>query len=68
MAKSVGLEAFRLTLYVLLPIGATFLFSNPPVMHRIVNELNYIIYPPEGKRIDFVEEIARFRKERKERK
>lgn len=39
------LEIFKFSLYVSMPVAATWLYSQPETMHLIVRKLNYIVYP-----------------------
>ena len=57
-----GLQVFRMSLYISLPVLATVVYSDPVVMRQIITKLNYIIYPAEGPRPPVGEEMDRFRK------
>ncbi|OSX71299.1 hypothetical protein BU14_0562s0011 [Porphyra umbilicalis] len=44
------LEGFKFSVYVLLPIGASYFFGSGayPYLERIIQQRSYVVYPPEG--------------------
>lgn len=46
--KRLGLEAFKMAVYLGLPVGAVAIYSNPSVMQSVLNHYKFIEYPPEG--------------------
>ena len=63
-----GLQIFRMSLYISLPVLATVVYSDPVVMKSIITRLNYIIYPSEGQRPPTGEEMEKLIAERKANK
>ncbi|GAB5358127.1 hypothetical protein AAMO2058_000432000 [Amorphochlora amoebiformis] len=50
-------EAFKLSLLISLPVGATLFFDLPQIKRAVIMNRQYIVYPPEEQR-DEVREIA----------
>ena len=44
------LEILKFSVYVFIPIGAVVYFQDPKVFRRIIEQRNYIRYPPEDER------------------
>ena len=44
------LEIMKFSVYVFIPIGAVVYFQDPKVFRRIIEQRNYIRYPPEDER------------------
>eukprot|EP00635_Sarcinochrysidales_sp_CCMP3193_P009317 CAMPEP_0118920272 /NCGR_PEP_ID=MMETSP1166-20130328/18984_1 /TAXON_ID=1104430 /ORGANISM="Chrysoreinhardia sp, Strain CCMP3193" /LENGTH=66 /DNA_ID=CAMNT_0006860809 /DNA_START=385 /DNA_END=585 /DNA_ORIENTATION=+ len=59
------MEIFRFSLYVTLPIFATYVYSDPQVMQQIITRLNYVIYPPEAERPPVGEEMEQYRQKKR---
>ena len=60
-----SLQAFRLSLYVALPVAATVLYSQPSVMNQIISFFNYTVYPPAGPPPPTADEMEQLMKERR---
>ena len=60
-----SLQAFRLSLYVALPVAATVLYSQPSVMNQIIAFFNYTVYPPAGPPPPTADEMEQLMKERR---
>lgn len=45
--KSMNVEVIKLMIYLLAPIGASYVYSNPPILKYIVEKTSYVVYPPE---------------------
>ena len=60
-----SLQAFRLSLYVALPVAATVLYSQPSVMNQIISFFNYTVYPPAGPPPPTADEMEKLMKERR---
>ena len=48
--RTVVMENFKFTLFVLTPVFTASLFWNDSIVERIVTNRNYVRYPPEGER------------------
>ena len=44
------MELFKFSVYVFIPIGAVIYFQEPRVFRRIIEQKNYIRYPPESEK------------------
>ena len=51
------LEGFKFSLYLSIPVFASFIYSYPEHMNSIVNRFRYIVYPAEGPRPPAGEDI-----------
>ena len=60
-----SLQAFRLSLYVALPVAATVLYSQPSIMNQIISFFNYTVYPPAGPPPPTADEMEQLMKERR---
>ena len=60
-----SLQAFRLSLYVALPVAATVLYSQPSIMNQIISFFNYTVYPPAGPPPPTADEMEKMMKERR---
>ena len=60
-----SLQAFRLSLYVALPVAATVLYSQPSIMNQIISFFNYTVYPPAGPPPPTADEMEKLMKERR---
>ena len=60
-----SLQAFRLSLYVALPVAATVLYSQPSIMNQIISFFNYTVYPPAGPPPPTADEMDKLMKERR---
>ncbi|GMH73691.1 hypothetical protein TrLO_g14517 [Triparma laevis f. longispina] len=50
MAQKGGLEIFKFSLYLSIPVVATVVYSTPETMAQIVDYYKYITYPAEGRK------------------
>ena len=60
-----SLQAFRLSLYVALPVAATVLYSQPSIMNQNISFFNYTVYPPAGPPPPTADEMEKLMKERR---
>ena len=60
-----SLQAFRLSLYVALPVAATVLYSQHSIMNQIISFFNYTVYPPAGPPPPTADEMDKLMKERR---
>ncbi|KAK1863130.1 hypothetical protein I4F81_005692 [Pyropia yezoensis] len=55
------LEAFKFSVYLLVPVGASYYFGSGayPYLERIIQQRSYVVYPPEGPAPPAPDEMAR---------
>eukprot|EP00601_Ochromonadales_sp_CCMP2298_P018852 CAMPEP_0173306670 /NCGR_PEP_ID=MMETSP1143-20121109/20709_1 /TAXON_ID=483371 /ORGANISM="non described non described, Strain CCMP2298" /LENGTH=72 /DNA_ID=CAMNT_0014247787 /DNA_START=90 /DNA_END=308 /DNA_ORIENTATION=- len=43
--NTTAIEVFKFSLYIIIPVGCSFIYSNPKVMKDLILALNYVEYP-----------------------
>eukprot|EP01111_Echinosteliopsis_oligospora_P011049 TRINITY_DN3543_c2_g1_i1.p1 TRINITY_DN3543_c2_g1~~TRINITY_DN3543_c2_g1_i1.p1 ORF type:complete len:103 (+),score=39.13 TRINITY_DN3543_c2_g1_i1:46-309(+) len=46
--KRFGLEAWKFAVYLVMPVGAAWFFSDPDRSNRAVQWYRFVVYPPEA--------------------
>jgi len=49
-SKKAALEAWKFTVYLVAPVGTVALITDPLNMRSLLEQKQYIVYPPEGPR------------------
>jgi hypothetical protein len=39
------IEVFKFSLYIIVPVGCSFIYTDPAVMKKLILRLNYVEYP-----------------------